>query len=248
MSGRSVRPVAAIRLTYGLLLRQLVTRGRVLGVLAVGVAVVLVAWAVGAADDIDDPAEAAVGVIAGLGFTVVVPIVSLVFASAALGDAREDGTLVYLWLRPIDRWPVVVGAWLAAITVSLPLTIGPLVVAAAVSGGGASLVWATVVASVVGVVAYSAVFTLLGLVVKNSIVWGLGYILIWEGLISGFAASAARLALAGYTRSILVELTDVDLDLELAEQTLAVGVIVPSAVAVVALAVAARRLSTMDVA
>ena len=32
-------------------------------------------------------------------------------ALAALGDMREDGTLVYLWLRPMDRWAIVVGAW-----------------------------------------------------------------------------------------------------------------------------------------
>lgn len=245
MSG-SVAPGAAVALTYRLLVRQLVTRGRVLALLAVGVAVVLVAWAVGAADDIDDPVEAAVGVIGGLGFTVVVPIVSLVFASAALGDAREDGTLVYLWLRPIDRWPVVVGAWLAAVTVSLPLTIVPLAVAAGVSRGGSDLVVATVIASVVGVVAYSALFTLLGLLVRNSIVWGLGYILIWEGVISGFAPSAAKLAIAGYTRSILTDMTDVSL--ELGDQTLAAGIAVPLVVTVVALVLASRRLRNMDIA
>ena len=127
---RSVAPIAAIVLTYRLLLRQLVTRGRVLALLAVGLAVAAVAWAVGASDEVTDPLDASVGVIAGLGLTVLVPIVSLVFATAALGDAREDGTLVYLWLRPIDRWPVVVGAWLAALTVSLPLTLGPLALAA----------------------------------------------------------------------------------------------------------------------
>lgn len=246
VGARSVRPMTAVVLTYRLLWRQLVTRGRVLALLAVGVGVVLVAWAVGAADDIDDQLEAAVGVIAGLGFTVVVPIVSLVFASAALGDAREDGTLVYLWLRPIDRWPIVVGAWLAAITVSLPLTIGPLALAAAVSGGGADLVTATVVACVVGVVAYTAVFTLLGLLVRNSIVWGLGYILIWEGVISGLAPSAANLALAGYTRSIITDLTDVEL--ALGGKSLGVAVLVLLVVAVAALALASRRLRDMDVA
>jgi len=121
MSGRSVGPVSAIRLSYQLLVRQLITRGRVIALLAVGLGVVAVAWAVGAADDIEDPKEAAVGVIAGLGFSTVVPIVSLVFASASLGDAREDGTLVYLWLRPMDRWPVVVGAYLAAPAFSRPM-------------------------------------------------------------------------------------------------------------------------------
>lgn len=246
MSGRSVAPFAAIGLTYRLLLRQLVTRGRVVGLLAVGLAVAAVAWAVGASSDVTDPLEAAVGVIAGLGFAVVVPIVSLVFATAALGDAREDGTLVYLWLRPIDRWPVVVGAWFSALTVSLPLTLGPLALAALLSGEAGEILGATMAASAVGVVAYTALFLLLGLVVKNPIVWGLGYVLIWEGIIAGFGSSAARLAISGYTRSIVTAMTDVEVDL--GEQTLAVGVVVPLVVAVVALFVASRRLDRMDIA
>ncbi|MEQ8438026.1 MAG: hypothetical protein RIB65_11070 [Ilumatobacter fluminis] len=246
MSGRSVSPFAAIGLTYRLLLRQLVSRGRVLALLAVGLAVAAVAWAVGSSSDVTDPLEASVGVIAGLGFTVVVPVVSLVFATAALGDAREDGTLVYLWLRPIDRWPVVVGAWLAALTVSLPLTLGPLALAAVLSGEAGTIFGATMVASIVGVVAYSAVFLLVGLLVKNPIVWGLGYVLIWEGVISAFGSSAAQLAISGYTRSIVTAMTDVDVDL--GDQSLAAGVIVPILVAVVALFVAARRLDGMDVA
>jgi ABC-2 type transport system permease protein len=241
----SVPAGRAISLTYGLLLRQLITRGRVLALLAVGAAVAIVAAAIGAADDIDDPVEAAVAVIAGLGFTAVVPVVSLVFAAAALGDAREDGTLVYLWLRPIDRWPVVVGAWLAAVTVSLPLTVVPLTVAAALSGGGGTLIGATILATV-GVAAYTAVFTLLALLVKNPIVWGLGYVLIWEGIISGFASSAANLAIAGYVRSIIVDMTGVDL--ALGDKPVAVGVGVPLVVAVVSLALASRRLHSMDVA
>ena len=100
-----------------------------LALLAVGAAVAGISAAVGASDT-QEPQRAAVEVIADLGFTAVVPIVALVFAAASLGDAREDGTLVYLWLRPIDRWPVVVGAWVAAVTVSMPLTIVPLGVAA----------------------------------------------------------------------------------------------------------------------
>lgn len=245
MSDRSVAAGHAIRLTYGLLLRQLVTRGRVLALLAVGAVVAAISAAVGAGDD-GDRLENAVEVIAGLGFTTVVPIVALVFAAASLGDPREDGTLVYLWLRPMDRWPVVVGAWLASITVSLPLTIVPLAVAAALADGGAVLVGATVLAAAVGVVAYSSVFVLLGLLVKNAIVWGLAYILVWEGIIAAFGDFAARLALRGYTRSILTSRTDVDL--ELGDLSLAAGVAVPLVVAVAGLALASWRLHRMDVA
>jgi ABC-2 type transport system permease protein len=245
MSG-VVRPATAVRLAYRVVLRQLITRGRVAGLLLVGVVVAIVAAAVGVADTTADPVETGVRLISDLGFTTLVPIVALVFASAALGDLSEDGTLVYLWLRPMDRWPVVVGAWLAALTVSLPLTLVPLTVSAVVVDGGTALIGATVLAGVVGVVAYSAVFVLAGLMLKNAIVWGLGYVLIWEGIVAAFGSFAAKLAIRGYTRSILTAITDVDLDL--GDLSLTIGVVLPLLAAGVALALAALRLRAMDVA
>lgn len=243
---RTVPAGAAVSITYGIVLRQLVTRGRIIALLLVGVVVAVVAGAVGSAEDISDPVEAGVRVIADLGFIALVPIVALVFASAALGDLREDGTLVYLWLRPMDRWPVVIGAWAAAITVSLPLTIAPLIVSAALVDGGSDLIVGTVLATVVGVFAYSALFIYAGLLVKNSIVWGLAYILIWEGVVAAFGDIAARLAIRGYTRSIITAQTGVDLSL--GDLPLAAGIIVPLAATAVLLAVAARRLRNMEIA
>jgi ABC-2 type transport system permease protein len=242
----SVSAIGTVRLTYLLLLRQMVTRGRLAALSAVGALVAVVAGAVGASDRGGDPLEAGVQMISNLGFAVLVPVVALVFAGASLGDVREDGTLVYLWLRPMDRWPVVVGAWSASVTVSLPLTIVPLGVASVLAGGGASLLGATVLAAVVGVVAYSALFVLLGLVVRNPIVWGLGYVLVWEGVVAAFGSFAAKLAVRGYTRSVLTSVTDVELDL--GDLGLAAGVTVPVVVSVLALLLAARRLRDLDVA
>ena len=245
MSG-SVPPLRAIGLTHGLLVRQLVTKGRVLAVLALGVLVGVVSAAVGASDEVDDPVEAGVRVMADLGFTLLVPIVALVFAAAAFGDTREDGTLVYLWLRPMDRWPVVIGAWLAAITVSLPLTVVPLAISAVLADAGDALVEATILAAVIGVVTYSALFLLLGLLPKNPIVWGIGYIVVWEGIVAAFGSFAAKLAIRGYTRSIITSRTDIDLDL--GDLSLAAGVAIPLIVAAVALALASTRLGRLDVA
>lgn len=245
-SMRVVEPLRALRLTYRVVLAQLVTRGRLAALVLVGAVVAAVAAAVGVSDEIDDPLEAAVRVIADLGFTALVPIVALVFATAALGDLRDDGTLVYLWLRPMDRWPVVAGAWAAAVTVGLPLTVVPLGVAAVLVDGGGALVGATVLASVVGVVAYSALFLLAGLLVRNAIVWGLGYVLVWEGIVAGYGNIPARMSVRGYTRSIITSRTGVDLDL--GDLSLAPSVIVPLVAAAVALLLAARRLRSMDIA
>jgi ABC-2 type transport system permease protein len=245
-----VRPLAAGRLAYGVVLRQLITRGRVAALALVGIVVTAVAVAVGAsataADTAADRTERGVRLISDLGFTTLAPIVALVFASAALGDLREDATLVYLWLRPMDRWPVVVGAWLAAVTVSVPLVLVPLVASSIVVDAGNGLVGATVLAGFVAVIAYSAVFVLAGLLLKNAIVWGLGYVLIWEGIVAAFGSFAAKLAIRGYTRSILTAITDVDLDL--GDIGLVAAVTIPVVAAGVALALAGLRLRSMDVA
>lgn len=238
-----VGPVDAIGLVYRLTVRQLVTRARLVGLIALGVIVVALAAAVGQADDATD--ADIVRVISEVGFTLVVPIVALVFAAASLGDLRDDQTLVYLWLRPMDRWPVVVGAWLAAITISLPLTVIPLAIAAIVVDIGSGLLGATVLAAVVGVIAYAAVFVLAGLLLKNAIVWGVGYVLVWEGIVASFGSFPARLSIRGYTRSILTSQTGIDLDL--GDLGTAAGTIIPILIAAASLAAASWRLRTMEI-
>lgn len=256
MSG-TVGAVKSVRVVYRVLLRQLLTRGRVLALLAIGGIVVLLGWLVGRAGQQEFPPlteaeqalqslEDGVAVVSLIGFTLLVPIVALVFAGASLGDTREDGTLVYLWLRPMPRLGVAVGAWLAAITVSLPLTLVPMALTSVLLDAGSELVAATVIATIVGIIAYSALFVLLGLLVKNSIVWGLAYILIWEGLVASFGSAAAKLAIRGYLSSILTDRTGVDLALGDLNQT--VGIAVPVVVAVVGLAMAAYRLDNLEVA
>lgn len=241
--GRHVPPGTAVALTYGLLLRQLVSWGRVVALTLLSLVVTVSGLAMGLSDTatLDD----GVGMIAALGLGVVVPVVALVFAGAAIGDLREDKTLVYLWLRPMDRWTIVVGAALAALTLAAPICLIPLVVGAALTGVGNGVVAGTLLAGAVGTIAYSAVFTLLGVWLRRFIVWGLAYILIWEGFVAQAGAGVARVALRKYTRSILVDRTGADL--ELADFSLAVGVVVPLVVAVAALALAAWRLGTQDI-
>jgi ABC-2 type transport system permease protein len=237
---------AAASLAAGVLFRQLLTKGRLLAMGVLGLAVVLLGWAIGAADETGDPLESAVSVVSNVGFTIIVPVVALVFAAGVLGEPREDGTLVYLWLRPLRRWPIVLGAFVASLGVVLPLTVLPVVGSAAALDVGFGLVAASLIAAVVGVVAYVAVFLLLGLVVKNAIVWGLAYILVWEGIAAGVGTGPARLAIRGYTRSILTDRTDVSLDLGDLSQT--TGIVVPLLIAAVALMLATWRLNRLDVA
>jgi ABC-2 type transport system permease protein len=241
----AVGPSTTLALSYGLLLRLMARRARLIGLGLLGLVIVVAGWAVGRAVDDVDRAEAGVQIISNLGLGVLIPVVALVFASASLGDLREDRTLVYLWLRPMDRWPVVVAAAAASVTIAAPLTLVPTALGAALTGAGGTLVVAAVASGLLAVVTYSAVFVLVGLVLRRALVWGLLYVLIWEGFVALAGAGAARVAIRAYTRSLLSHIADVDLDT--LTMPPAVAVIVPLAVSAVAILVASRRLDRMDI-
>ena len=229
---------------YRLQLRMLATRGRILALGALGVLGVVLAITVRGADDVE---RTAFGFISSFGLAGLVPVTTLVLASASLGDPAEDATLVHFWLRPVRRVDIAVASWLAALTLSIPLSVVPLTVAAAVCGAGSGFVLGTLAASLLGALAYAALFVGFGLRVQRALAWGLAYVLIWEGAIAGAGAGLSRLAVRGYTRSLLRAMSDSDV-------TVKHGVGGPAAfvvlllVTVVGLALATRRLRRTDVA
>jgi ABC-2 type transport system permease protein len=230
---------------YRIVLRTQMSLGRLAFlVLLAGVGLV-VSLAIGFGD-VFDRLDAGTNLINAFGLSLYAPVATLVLASAALSDPIDDGTMVYLWLRPIARWKIGLGALLATWTVTLPLVLGPLVAMAALSGGGASLVRGTLVAGSLAVIAYGALFVLLGLWVRRALIWGLAYILLWEGFVAIAGDNAQRLAIRSYTRSILSDTTGVNLFL--ADIAVTASVIVPLAVAVAAFALTAWRLRKMEVA
>jgi ABC-2 type transport system permease protein len=241
---------------YRLMLRTLVTRGRLLALLALGAVGIVVGAALGSS--VRGPALIdGVGLVEGhlaagarlvnsFGLSLLVPVVALVLASAALGDPDEDGTLVYLWLRPVPRHRIVGAAAAAAFTVAWPLVVVPLAITAVAVQGGSDLVIGTVASATVGLIAYTGIFTALGLVAKRALVWGLLYIFVWEGFVANAADSAARLAIRTYTRSILEGITG--MPLRGAEISSPARWVVPVVVGAVALAFASWRLARRDIA
>lgn len=191
----------------GLILRTLLTRGRIVALVAAGVVVAgLGATALAA----EEQAEAATGLVAGLGFTVLAPVATLLVASAALGDLRDDKTLVYLWLKPVSRLAIAAGAVLASLAVALPAVTIPLVASAALSGVG-DLVPAALVASIVAVAGYTGVFVALGMRVNRAFLWGLVYIFVWEDFVAFASDGTARASIRSYAWSVLSRATDVEL-------------------------------------
>jgi ABC-2 type transport system permease protein len=228
---------------YGLFIRHQLTWGRAAAVLALGGFCGLISLAIGfeAYDRVTDAVEW----MNLFGFTAVVPICALVFASSAFGDTVDDRTLVYLWLTPVSRFRMAAAAVLASITIALPLVFIPLVGAAVVSRATGALVGATAVATIVGVIGYCGAFVALGLRFRRALVWGIAYILIWEGFVATASSTAAKLSLRAYTSSILSQYTGVGL--RLGTLTLASAVVVPLLVCIGFTLLTARMLDKIDI-
>ena len=230
---------------YRLFVSSIATRGRLLGLLALGAVAVVVGFAIGRAEGAD-PLDDGTLMVANLGLALIVPVVTLVLASAVLGDPNEDGTLVYLWLRPVPRWHLAVAALLAALSVSLPVVVVPMALAAMATGAGGALVGATIAACAAASAAYAGVFTFLGLRVKRAMAWGLAYVLVWEGFIARAGDGTEALSIRSHTVSLLARLADGPE--RLFESSMPVAVLTPIAVLAVTAVLTTRRLQRQDVA
>jgi len=230
---------------YKLFLRTQVTRTRVISLVSLGVVGMLVAWGLGTTLRAN-PLVRGTDFVNLYGLSLLVPIVVLVFASSMFGDLRDDNTLVYLWLRPVSRIKLALAAALASLTVSWPLAVPPLVIGAALTGGGPTLVRATLLSATVVTVAYTGIFLALGLRVKRPLVWGLLYVFIWEGFIARGSFTAAKGAIRAYGSSILSSITG--RTLVLADISLSWSIVVPLVAGVVGLAYTVLRLRRQDVA
>ena len=96
-----------------------------------------------------------------------------------------------------------------------------------------------------GTVAYSCLFVLLGLLFRKAVLWGIAYVLLWEGLAVGLGDFAERLSLRGYARSVLARIADIDLGFT--TYGLVTAVVVLAGVSAVSLALAAVRLARLNV-
>jgi ABC-2 type transport system permease protein len=239
----SARPgtLTSLIVFYRLLLRTQITVPRLLGIAALGAVSVLI----GLFARLDDnSAQAAADAVSSYGLAILVPLATLWFGTAAIGDLVEDRLLVYLWLKPVPRWQLPAAAILATVSVVVPLTALPLTVSAVVAGAG-DVAWGTLAAAVLAALAYAGVFVAAGLWFRRAIWWGLAFVLIWENAVAYTAEGAARFTVVGWASSVLGSAPDVDVQLDAGSPV--AGAIVLPAVAIAAWLAATWRYRGADI-
>lgn len=231
---------------YRILLRTSVTRGRLLAFLAGGALIDLIGYALRVSDYANRETDV-YPLVDAAGLALFVPVVALVFATSSLGDLAQDGTLVYVWLRPVARWKVVLVALAATLTVVLPLTLVPVGLAVVLAGASVQTLWAATASTALAACAYTTVFTAFGLRVKHALIFGLGYVLIWEAGVASLGKGPASLSIRHYAESLLAHIGNQTVP-QAIEADLWPSVIVLAAIAVAGAALTTILLTRQDVA
>ena len=185
------------------------------------------------------------GIAFGAYFLLLLPLLTVSNASLAFGNAVQDNTLVYFWLRPIARWKLAT-SFVAATVASL----APMVVAFSLGlfilGATPKVVLAAAGASLLAVFGYSGPVVALGVKFKRAAMMALTYVILGETILGGLRV-IGRISVRNYAGAVFEDLSKEDLTLAY-DPGLPLSILVLLAIGGLGIALATWFLKKADVA
>jgi ABC-2 type transport system permease protein len=130
------------------------------------------------------------------GIAIMMPLLGLIAGTGSIGPEIDEGSIVYVLAKPLNRYSIVVTKLLVAIGVVVGFGVVPVAVAGVVlTGTVGTITVAYAVGAFAAGVAYASVFLCLAVLTRNAVVVGLIYALIWESLVGGLVPGAQALSI-----------------------------------------------------
>jgi len=135
----------------------------------------------------------------------LLPLAALVFGTTAFGGEIDDGTLVYLLVKPIARWRVVVSKYIVAVACTAAVMVPSIVLPWLIVRNPdlpSTVPLAFLAAVGVASAIYCALFLALGLSTRRALVLGLLYVIGLEMIFSRTFAGLRSLSVREFALSI----------------------------------------------
>jgi ABC-2 type transport system permease protein len=182
----------------------------------------------------------------------LLPLATLVLATAALGDEIEDKTLHYLAMKPLSRFRIVLEKWVAVVVLMTVVVWISLTVIWAIASWGnfgdmQDILLPMLVSSLIGILGYGSLFMFISLVINRALLFGVFYVFIWETTLARFLPGIRSISISHYTQSAFVRLLEdrrVTIDGPSSAQTITIAL---ALVLIASLALATWRLRTMAI-
>ncbi|KAF5051910.1 hypothetical protein DSECCO2_414160 [anaerobic digester metagenome] len=145
----------------------------------------------------------------------LLPVLSLIYGASMIRNEMDDRSIVQVITAPLDRRFSYLGYYIGLVMVlCLLVTVVTLIGGLAFLAfspereGGAQLMVTFIALQYLGVLVYSALFLLIGTLMRQPIYLGLIYIFIWEGFIGSVPGSIGNLTIRHQLMVIASELTE----------------------------------------
>jgi ABC-2 type transport system permease protein len=186
--------------------------------------------------------------LSAFGIAIMMPLLGLIAGTGSIGPEIDEGSIVYLLAKPLNRYTIVITKLLVAIGVLIGFGVLPVLVAGVVlTGEVGSITISFTLGALAAGVGYAAVFLLLAVITRNAVVVGLIYALIWESLVGGLVPGAQTLSIQQWAIAIVEKSLGYEAELLFVESAVdfSTGLLALVGVTVLATAYAGRRLQTL---
>jgi ABC-2 type transport system permease protein len=144
--------------------------------------------------------------LSSFGIAILMPLLGLIAGTGSIGPEIDEGSIVYLLAKPLNRYSIVVTKLLVAIGVVVAFGVVPIALAGVLlTGEVGALTAAFAIGALAAGIAYSAVFLVLAVVTRNAVVIGLIYALIWETLVGSVVPGAQTLSIQQWSLAVVQE-------------------------------------------
>ena len=116
----------------------------------------------------------------------LLPLTALVFGTSAFGGEVDDGTLIYLMVKPVPRWQLTFSKYIVAFLATVAVVVPSILLAwlAMQNGAPFRVPLAYAAGSTLGALIYCAIFVTLGITSRRALAIGLLYIVAFENILS----------------------------------------------------------------
>ena len=143
-------------------------------------------------------------------FGLFIQILSLFYGSSVLNDEVENQTIIYLTTSPVSKASILIGKFIANFFVSVIIISAGLLLSFVIANFShlfeiryINEFISFVMVAILSILAYSALFTLMGSFLKKSTLIGIFFIFGWEWVVQFLPGTTQKLTISHFVKSLL---------------------------------------------
>ncbi|HWG13943.1 MAG TPA: ABC transporter permease [Streptosporangiaceae bacterium] len=136
-------------------------------------------------------------ILGDFGFSVVLPLTALIIGTSVLGAEVDDGSVIHLLATPVPRRVIITTKFAVATAATIVFAAVPELIAGLIASGP-RLALGLFAGALAAAIVYNALFVCLSTATSRALIAGLGYVVIWEGVLANLVGGARILSVSHY--------------------------------------------------